>query len=1047
MSEGSMLGGKGEIRLTAAARGSDANAGATSTFRPPVRFGRRAATSSLARPVLRSRYAAALLAFASTTALTSPALAQVGTWTGSTSSDWLDSGNWSGNTLPTSSNNVRFNTTTNSAVLSGVGEARNAYVGNGSAASLTITGQDAALTLSGQLQIGPYAAGTVSVLDGATVTVAKGVFVNVYSGNSGELIVSGAGTRLTAQMELQVGKADVGTMTVSDGAVVTVGSETCTSSCGMAILGGDSGGKGTLSVSGAGSSLSVAGEFLVGWNGSGAVTIADGGQITSQMSTFGANATASASVLVTGADSLLSTSDIYLGQNDGSNPSSLNGGSAVLTIANGATVKAASGISYVPLPSSTPVISTGTVYLAYSTGSTATLNIGAAEGSLAQAAGTLDANYVTFGNGTGTVVFNHTATDYAFGAAFSGTGSVKAIAGTTILSGDSSGFTGTTTIGAGATLQVGDGATSGALGGAIVDNGTLIFDRSDEASFAGTISGEGLIDKSGSGTLTMSGNSSSFAGTTTVSAGELKISGWLGGVVTTQSGSTLSGSGTVGGIVAEAGSTIAPGNSPGTLTVAGNYEQQSGSTYAVEVQPGSAVSDVISVQGSATLEDGAILDVTKYGSGAFAYDAHYTVLTAAGGVEGTYVLTGDTMISAFYGLEAVYDDTNVYLDAGQVRSFVAAGVTRNQRATASGLQSLGGSSALRFAIASLPTDAEARAAFDALSGEVHASIKGALVEDSGIVREAAIERLRHAFGSAGAATQTVAACGEAGGNGTSAAPSGIDCPAVWAQGYGSWGTTSGNGNASELSHDIGGFLIGADAAALDTWRLGVMGGYSRSTYSVDARDSSGNSDNYSVGVYGGSQWDRLGLRLGAAYTWSDVETARSVNFAGFADSLSGDYDAGTTQVFVDLGYRIDIASASFEPFAGLAYVNVDTDGFTEQGGAAALTSQADDTSVTFLTLGLRASNSFTVSGYDLTVAGTLGWRHGWGDLTPTSTLNFAGSDAFAISGTPIAADAALVEAGISAALSQRASLDLSYSGQFGDGVQSQGVRGTFGVTF
>ncbi|MCL2636571.1 MAG: autotransporter outer membrane beta-barrel domain-containing protein, partial [Betaproteobacteria bacterium] len=50
----------------------------------------------------------------------------------------------------------------------------------------------------------------------------------------------------------------------------------------------------------------------------------------------------------------------------------------------------------------------------------------------------------------------------------------------------------------------------------------------------------------------------------------------------------------------------------------------------------------------------------------------------------------------------------------------------------------------------------ARAAFDALSGEIHASAQTALIEDSRFVREAATDRLRSPSGNAGASSMTVA---------------------------------------------------------------------------------------------------------------------------------------------------------------------------------------------------------------------------------------------------------------------------------------------------
>jgi outer membrane autotransporter protein len=44
-------------------------------------------------------------------------------------------------------------------------------------------------------------------------------------------------------------------------------------------------------------------------------------------------------------------------------------------------------------------------------------------------------------------------------------------------------------------------------------------------------------------------------------------------------------------------------------------------------------------------------------------------------------------------------------------------------------------------------------------------------------------------------------------------------------------------------HPIGGLFAGTDARVFDTWRLGVLTGYSRSSSNVDDRHSSGRSDN------------------------------------------------------------------------------------------------------------------------------------------------------------------------------------------------------------
>ena len=82
-------------------------------------------------------------------------------------------------------------------------------------------------------------------------------------------------------------------------------------------------------------------------------------------------------------------------------------------------------------------------------------------------------------------------------------------------------YTGATTVSTG-TLQVGNGGTSGTLGTNSVDvSGTLAFNRSDVFSVDNSISGNGTLNKLGTGTLSLTGNNTSYTGMTTITAGTL----------------------------------------------------------------------------------------------------------------------------------------------------------------------------------------------------------------------------------------------------------------------------------------------------------------------------------------------------------------------------------------------------------------------------------------------------------------------------------------------------------------------------------------------
>jgi autotransporter-associated beta strand protein/T5SS/PEP-CTERM-associated repeat protein len=112
--------------------------------------------------------------------------------------------------------------------------------------------------------------------------------------------------------------------------------------------------------------------------------------------------------------------------------------------------------------------------------------------------------------------------DVTFASAITGDSATfdKLGTGTLTLSADNT-YDGTTTISAG-TLRIGDGGTAGQVVGNIVNNGSLVFDRSDGPTFAVTISGTGSLTQQGTGTLILVGDNS-YEGGTNLDAGVLVL--------------------------------------------------------------------------------------------------------------------------------------------------------------------------------------------------------------------------------------------------------------------------------------------------------------------------------------------------------------------------------------------------------------------------------------------------------------------------------------------------------------------------------------------
>ncbi|KPB02003.1 autotransporter domain-containing protein, partial [Ahrensia marina] len=803
---------------------------------------------------------------------------------------------------------------------------------SGAIGTVTVTGAGSSWSSSSDLYVGESGTGTMNVEDGATAFVGDDVVLGFNATGNGTLTVDSVGSELDITNAFVVGRAGIGALKVQNGGTLTGN---------YSYVGNSSGATGTATITGSGSSWSLTGDLYIAEQGTGTMTIADGGTVSNAVSYIGYDSGSDGAVTVTGAGSTwTNNSTLYVGED----------GNGTLTISDGGTVSAVGGVE-----------------IASASGSSV-INIGAAEGNAAVAAGTLDTSAIVFGSGNGELVFNHTDTAYDFDAAIFGLGSIEHFAGVTNLTADNSGFT----------------------------------------------------------------------GETVVSGGSLYVNDSIGGTVYVDDG-TLGGSGTTGALTVNFGGNLAPGNSIGTLNVASAIFN-AGSTYTVELNNGGFVAgtnnDLLNATGVVTINGGTVNVTSENGTedgSTYATPGTYTIITG-GSVTGTFDNVSDDYV--FLDFTDSYDATNVYLTSEQVVFFSDIAETPNQQAIASPLEALGSGNTVYDALVGLVGDEDdARAAFDSLTGEIYASAQTALLEDSRLPREAAMERIRHAFDGIGTdnSAQTEDRISESFG--------------LWSQGFGAWSQWKSDGNAATMDRSIGGLLVGGDTMASDNVRFGMLGGYSRSHLNLDNRLSSGTAETYTLGVYGGGEWDAFSLKGGIAHSWHNLDTSRSVAFNGFSDILSASYNARTLQAWGELAVSFDTDIARFEPFANLTHVNLNIDGFTETGGAAALTAAPNNTDATFLTVGLRAETEVSLGSADVTLRGTVAWQHAFSNV-PTSQMSFASGDSpFTIDGVPLAQDSLALGAGFDVNLTDSAKLDFSYDGRFGSDVHDHSATVSLNVLF
>jgi len=133
-----------------------------------------------------------------------------------------------------------------------------------------------------------------------------------------------------------------------------------------------------------------------------------------------------------------------------------------------------------------------------------------------------DAISLTGDQAGNTVTVTGTSTATLATALTAAGGMTKSGAGTLVLAGDSA-ASGGVSLSMG-TLAVGAGGTTGALVGDVAAalNTTLAFNRSDDSTYAGAVSGAGGFRKAGAGTLTLTG-SNSYTGGTVLAGGTVAL--------------------------------------------------------------------------------------------------------------------------------------------------------------------------------------------------------------------------------------------------------------------------------------------------------------------------------------------------------------------------------------------------------------------------------------------------------------------------------------------------------------------------------------------
>jgi outer membrane autotransporter protein len=580
----------------------------------------------------------------------------------------------------------------------------------------------------------------------------------------------------------------------------------------------------------------------------------------------------------------------------------------------------------------------------------------------------------------------------------------------------------------------------------------VITDQAGSGGTGGNALSYGLV-KQGTGTLTLSA-ANTYTGATTVEAGTLALSGSLKSSTTVTAGATLQGTGRITGALTVAG-TIAPGNSIGTFNVTGNYTQNTGSIYTVEVNS-AGQSDLINITGAATLNGGTVS--VQAAGGTYGRNTTYTILSATGGVSGTYagVISNFAFLtpSLSYGADSVMltlvASANSFRDGAQTPNQAAVGAVLDQATPGA----TGDFANVLTALSTLDTT-QGPKALEAIGGQSYSGFSSVMVQGAQLFMDSF--QLQAGGGAIGGSAglpggSTYMALRTDAADACDAACDVASQWGVWGTGLGAFGTVAGDTNANGLTYNLGGFIGGLDHRFGSNVRAGVATGFNAASLYAQNIPGYGTSNTLQLALYGEYAEGPFYLDALAGYAHSDNRMTRPIVIPGLPFRSAQAYTTANTVVGqLEAGYKLTIAPSFggfVTPFARLQASTSTQNGFTETGADSLnLTVAAQTTQSLRTVLGTQLGAAIDAPWREkLNLMLRLGWSHEYADLSRPVTASFAGAPTlgFTTFGAVAPRDGVVLGFGGNTAVAERTNVYLRYDGDLAGGntshVLSAGIR-------
>jgi uncharacterized protein with beta-barrel porin domain len=633
------------------------------------------------------------------------------------------------------------------------------------------------------------------------------------------------------------------------------------------------------------------------------------------------------------------------------------------------------------------------------------------------------------------------------------------------------------------------------INGAITNNGSGLFTVVGDLAVNSTFGNSGQLAVSGGNLTGITGltNSSTNATGISISAGRTlsantitnSVGATINNLGTLTALTSLTNNGTITGAYAMAdgtlsgigntanltvnGGTFAPGNGTAgsSMNVTGSLALQSAAVYMVQINP--ATSSFANVTGAATLGGSTVQAIYANGS----YVARqYTILTATGGVSGTFASVADTNLPANFHTTLSYDATHAYLNL--ILSFIpppGSGLSGNQNAVGNAIiNSFNSNGGISLVYSGLTANGLTQASGETAAGTQQTTFN-AMNQFMGLMTDPFTPGRSDganapAYAEEDSAANAYASSGKPRGNSERDAYAAVYSKAplannynprwsVWAAGFGGSQTTDGNvaAGSNTSTSRLFGVAAGADYIFSPRTVAGFALAGGGTSFSV-VNGGSGRSDLFQAGAFIRHTVGQAYVTGALAYGWQDVTTDRTVTIAG-VDRLRAQFNANAFSGRIEAGYRFVspwMGGVGITPYAAAQFTTFDLPAYAEQvlsgANTFALAYSSRSVTDTRSELGLRADKSFAMQTAILTLRGRAAWAHDFNpDRAIGATFQTLPGASFVVNGARQASDSALTTASAEVKWMNGWSVAGTFEGEFFDVTRSYAGKGVVRYTW